>query len=43
MEEEILRSNSFEEIIMILGSFATDKKVGTTALMRRFAGPISQL
>ena len=41
MEDEILRADSFEGIIMILGTFGTDKKVGPASILRRFAGPIS--
>lgn len=28
MEDEVLAADSFEEIILILGSFGTDKKIG---------------
>lgn len=41
MEEEVLRAESFEEIVLILGSFGTGKQVETQKLLRQFAGPIS--
>lgn len=41
MEEEVLKANAFEDIVLTLGSFGTDKKISTNALLRRFAGPIS--
>jgi len=42
MEEEVLAAESFEDIVLILGSFGTDKKVGVQQLLKRFTGPISQ-
>ena len=41
MEEEVLKATAFEDIVLILGSFGTDKKISTKELLRRFAGPIS--
>lgn len=43
MEEEVLAAESFEEIVLILGSFGTDKKIDVQTLLSRFTGPISQL
>lgn len=41
MEDEVLAADSFEEIVLILGSFGTDKKIGVQQLLKRFTGPIS--
>ena len=42
MEESVLAADNFEEILMILGTFATDhKNITTKKLLTRFAGPIS--
>lgn len=43
MEEAVLNAENFEDIVLILASFATDKKISTKTLLNRFAGPISQL